>query len=203
MLDFTQDIREAGLIFEDRGYSIVGSPLAFGKVVHGTGPNKFTAHLKPFSASYLNNKMILSLNNFLSQTTVLDVDDYELTKTIFNKLGLNLDSLVSSTMSWYGQPNRRKLIYNGINIPLDICSVRYNYKTVFEFKGATLPGVPGPENVYTYYDLAPPTIHSKTKQPYTFITKLFYKNELPEFPNTLLNIWKNWEQEKDNLLKLF
>lgn len=198
MLDFTQDIKEAGLLFEDHGYHLASAPASFGKRMSYINDIKYS-----FPADKLLSNMNIAINHYLSHTCALDIDDSVLSQTIFKYLGINFNDLIYNTMCWQGRPNRYKLIYNSPNINLNLCNVNLKGKIILEFKGAVMTDEITTYNKYNYFDHAPPSLHSETKERYKFVSQIMMKNELPNFPDKLLNIWKNWEQEKDNLLKLF
>lgn len=200
MLDFTQDIKEAGLLFEDYGYLINAAPISFGKHIQAAS-SKTKAHLQNYSAKNLLPNMNIALNHYLSNTVALDIDNYTLFEPICKYLGLNLQNLIYNTMAWQGRENKFKLIYNTHGLTLDLCTlISKDKQVIFELKGAKLPGPVTPTNIYSYFDHAPPSIHATTKQNYKWITKLFYKKDLPELPNKLLDVWQNWEYYKKQFL---
>lgn len=195
MLKFTTDIKEAGLIFEEYGYKLAAAPISFGKNFSFLNDVNHT-----FPAENLLPNMNIAITHIPNKTCALDVDHESLSIPILKYLGIDLGNLIQTTMSWRGRPNRCKLLFNSPNFNLDICSLRYEEKMVLEIKGAELYSETSKENKYNYFEVLPPSIHGVTKERYEFITELVPRNNLPNLPDKLLEVYCNFKDFEKILL---
>jgi hypothetical protein len=208
MLEFTKDIREAGLIYEEYGYVISAVPAKFGKI------NELALSLKGYKSSFpadkLNPKCSILLNHYLSKTVALDVDDYEKCFRIFKDFNIDLDELIASTTTFQGQQNHYKLIYNR-NFESNL-----GYKTIFSsdgeilsFKGCDLCydlTLDNADFIGNYLDHLPPSVNppvtymggnTMPEIQYKFITPLLRRDELPNMPSEVIDMWKNFDNLKE------
>lgn len=208
-MKFTDDVRVAGLLFEEYGYKINAMPLSFGKFTNHVF--SYDGYLKNFPASDLNDKCSIILNHYLSKTVSIDVDDYRLIKLIFQDINIDLDHLIHNTMSWYGGDNHCKLIFKkkSPDIILDRTSLHpwIDRESILTFKGYKLPGLVHYENLNNYFDHLPPSWYIpnpkiKYTKRYEFITRLYRYDELPVVPDDIMNIWSNFNQYQQRFTDL-
>jgi len=199
-MKFTDDVREAGLLFEEYGYKINALPVKFGKFTNHVF--SYDGYLKNFPASNLNDNCSIILNHYLSGTVSIDVDDYKIVKMLFEDVGINLDQLIENTMSWYGGDNHCKLIFKkqSQDISLDRTSLHpwIDRESILTFKGYKLPVPVNHTNLNNYFDHLPPSWYipnpkiAYTRR-YQFITGLYRYDELPVIPDSIMNVWSNFE----------
>lgn len=207
-MKFTEDVREAGLLFEEYGYKINALPIKFGKFTNHVF--SYDGYLKNFPACDLNDKCSIILNHYLSNTASIDVDDYKLVKTLFQDINIDLDDLTHSTMSWYGGDNHCKLIFKKhTDMSLDRTSLHpwIDRESILTFKGYKLPVPVNHENLNNYFDHLPPSWYipnPKTQytRRYEFITRLYRYDELPVIPDSIVDLWSNFDRYKERLTDL-
>ena len=199
MLEFTTDIKEAGLIFEEYGYYINAMPKAYGKRIQdicGTD-----VYLTNFSAKLLNDKLNFKINHFLSNTISLDIDNITLGTKLFKEFNMDLIELMHSTTSWSARTNSCKIIFrrpNGFKANFTTFKTVTN-NIVIELKGAPMYMPVTKENLGNYFDLAPPSIHVVVSQPYKFISKLIPQKQLPIVPDSIIDFWLNFSNYETKL----
>ena len=190
MLEFTQDIREAAIEYNEMGYHICAWPRRFGKYVEKTLIPKWYTY--SFPGASVTDQMNIGINHYLSGTCSIDIDNLELSRKVFSSIGIDLDKLAYQTMCWQGRENTYKILYDGKNLSLPYQWLRVNddTSTVFELRGLKFDTEIVEEG---YMDLLPPSIHPLTKRPYKFLTKLVHKAELPTLPDEIIEVWSNWQ----------
>ena len=177
-----------------REYVRAGYVLVAWDAADGKRPTSPGWGLRAFPADEVADHHNLGMNHLLSQTSSIDVDNLARTKQIFQAIGLDLDALADSTMTWCGRPDRLKLLYRAPNPPLGVKAFSIDGEVIFELRGA-LPGKQA-------QDLLPPSLHPVTKKRYELRTRLIPRAELPAMPEQLVEIWRNWEAWRPALLQL-
>lgn len=187
MIDFPTSIPLAGRAYASAGYKLVGWEANGQKGPGGKGSGGWG--LRAFRVEALTDQHSIGVNHALSGTACIDVDDLELTRRVFEFVGIDLDELCASTTTYRGRPERRKLLFRtpdptakwrGAN------KLTVNGKTVFELRGAP----PGKQ----VQDVLPPTVHPDTGRPYAFDTRMRPAAELPLLPEQLELIWRDWKE---------
>ena len=177
-----------------RAYASAGYVLVAWDAIYGKRPKSPGWGLRAFPADQVADHHSIGVNHGLSGTAAIDVDNLEKTKRIFEAIGLDLDALAESTMTWCGRPDRLKLLYCAPNPPLGVKAFSIDSEVIFELRGA-LPGKQA-------QDLLPPSLHPDTKKRYELRTRLIPRDELPAMPEPLVEIWRNWEAWRPALLQL-
>jgi len=121
-------------------------------------------------------------------TMALDIDDIDFAKNWLSMRGVCLDALLGDDNAVHivsGRPGRYKLLYRlpvGCE-PLPTKQVSMsNEEMGIEFRCASGTGL-------TVQDVLPPSIHPKTKKPYSWGGKGDWR-EIPEIPAELLRVWR-------------
>jgi hypothetical protein len=185
-------------------YASNGYVLAGWLRIHGKGPKDQDDRgwgLRAFSPADVTERHNIGLNHGLSRTAVLDVDDVPRMREVLELLGLDLDDLVQSTMSWRGNPERVKLAFRAPKPMRQVKKLTIwlhaddaDQHTVFELRGAA--------EGKQAQDVLPPSIHPDTGMPYCFETSFRPYAELPELPAALADVWANWDKFKLILRRL-
>lgn len=123
----------------------------------------------------------IGLAHLYSRTCALDIDNLDLARKYFDKIGIDLIALLSSGVRISsGRPGRAKLIYV---IPDDIKAKELlsinDQVNGFELRCATKNGM-------TVQDVLPPTIHPSTSKPYEWKGDW---TKLPVLPTKLAQHW--------------
>ena len=139
----------------------------------------------------------IGLLHSLSGTVALDIDHMLNTRTIFEGLGIDLDAILDSAPRIVGRPDRGKALFAApagdplttrkISWPVDGDPRRT--EVVFELRAGSVQ------------DVLPPSIHPDTGQPYTW-AGADIANGLPEIPEQLLTIWRQWDKFRPQLADL-
>ena len=127
-----------------------------------------------------------------SGTCAIDIDNVEHTKIIFDELGIDFSLLMNSAPQIVGRENRGKLLFKA---PPDLITHKISWPTkddprktevVFELRAGAVQ------------DVLPPSIHPDTGRPYEWAGKSIWDG-LPELPNQLLTLWKEWDRFRPQL----
>ena len=131
-----------------------------------------------------------------SRLCSLDVDDLEAMRVICEEFGWDLDALQAGHPTIQGRapgmrvmfrvPEGVKLAYHSLSWPHRTDAGRRF--TVFEIRAAT---------DQQRQDVLPPSVHPETGKPYIWLTKP--NGVIPEPPEWLLALWKNWDALKPQL----
>lgn len=179
------DIRNAARTYAQAGYALAAWDRRLGK-----GPTALGWGLQAVEPEAVHDDHNIGLNHALSRTAVLDVDDLVTARKVLEAFDVDVDALAVTTMTWAGNPeNRMKLAFRceaGLSNKKLIIERAGKKKTVFELRGA-------PEGKQSQ-DVLPPSIHPDTRKPYQFITQLVPRDQLPELPDPLAQLWRNWRQ---------
>lgn len=198
MLDFTQDITEAGILYEEYGYKINAIPITYEKNIQGA--LSLQGYKSNFPSNLLNNKCNIAINHYLSDTLALDIDDIQKTNLILKNFNLNAYDLITSTMTFQGQNNHYKLIFKKHhNYKLDFKSLYTSQYNAFSLKGYELSFQLSKFNndlLGNYFDLLPPSVIPSLNIKYKFITQILPKDKLPVMPTELLELWQNFDNLK-------
>ena len=178
--------------WNDLGYKLV----AF--AVGTKGPSHSGWHRKAANPERIGSGNFGVLHG-LSGTCSIDLDDFDAAIRILEALGVDYDEELSKTFAWRGRPERAKLLYRlpeGVSLPIRKLADPDNAQHVLiELRG---PG----DGSKAAQDLLPPSIHPKTQKPYECITRPRPVAELPEPPQSLLDVWLNWDAWKNDLLRI-
>lgn len=141
-----------------------------------------------------NSKLNMGVLLNASGICVIDIDNVSHTRTMFAKIGIDYDEIFKDAPRLVGNPERDKAIF------LAHKDIKLTHKTlswpvkdgeknevdvVIEFRGGAVQ------------DVLPPSIHPDTKAPYIWRKEPF--GVIPELPEQLLNIWKEWDKYKPQL----
>lgn len=125
----------------------------------------------------------------------LDVDDIDATRAIFDEFGWNLDALRDGHPTIQGRPGGFRIMFRvPAGVALAYHALTWPKKsgdgrmTVFELRAA---------QDQQRQDVLPPSIHPDTGAPYVWLTKP--NGNIPEPPDFLLQIWKNWDSLKPQM----
>jgi|688.fasta_scaffold04297_18 hypothetical protein len=207
-MNFPDDVREAGLLFEEYGYKINAMPVRFGKFTNHVF--SYDGYLKNFPATNLNNDCSIILNHYLSGTASIDVDDYRIIKILLHDVGIDIDDLIENTMAWRGGDNHCKLIYkkhDNISLNRTSLKIKKDNESILTFKGYQLPVPVDHGNLNNYFDHLPPSWYIpnpkiKYDRRYQFITRLFKYEELPVIPDSIIEIWSNFSRYEQRFIDL-
>ncbi|MCX7108687.1 MAG: bifunctional DNA primase/polymerase [Proteobacteria bacterium] len=187
--------------YRQAGFSLVPIPPVNGKPAKGPvrqGWNRPHAADNPHGytdnpdqwAECLARGWNIGLAHGPSGTMALDVDSLEETLRVFSEAGIPLADWLSDPASVHflsGKPGKEKLISRlpvGVSLP----SVKLSWKvdgketSIFELRNSSSTGA-------TVQDVAPPSIHPDTGQPYKLVGDV---TQLPTIPAELLDIWQHW-----------
>lgn len=163
------------------------APTSFGWQTKATAPEFWDA----------NPSHNIGLLHSMSGTVALDIDHMLNTRTIFEGLGIDLDAILESAPRIVGRPDRGKALFAApagdplttrkISWPVDGDPRRT--EVVFELRAGSVQ------------DVLPPSIHPDTGQPYTW-AGADIANGLPELPEQLLTIWRQWDRFRPQLADL-
>lgn len=163
------------------------APTSFGWQTKATAPDFWDA----------NPSHNIGLLHSLSGTVALDIDHMLNTRTIFDGLGIDLDAILAGAPRIVGRPDRGKALFAApagdplttrkISWPVDGDPRRT--EVVFELRAGSVQ------------DVLPPSIHPDTGQPYTW-AGADIANGLPELPEQLLTIWRQWDRFRPQLADL-
>ncbi len=132
------------------------------------------------------------IHGFSSPPTVaFDIDDVELTKLVFEGLGIDLDELTAGAPGTVGKPGRAKAWFK---LPEElqgkVLSVvklaTADNKAVFELRTGRVQ------------DVLPPSIHPDTGRPYEWKGPS-PRDGFPELPAPLADMLQHWDKWKDTL----
>lgn len=125
----------------------------------------------------------------------LDVDDLDATAEIFAEFGWNLEELRANYPTIQGRPGGMRIMFRvPAGVALAYHALTWPKKsgagrmTVFELRAA---------QDQQRQDVLPPSIHPDTGEPYQWLTKP--NGTIPEPPDFLLQIWKNWDALKPQM----
>lgn len=188
----TTPVIEHARQYADLGFKLVawhgGSPVC-------KFPKRQSWGLEPLDPNTLNGEDMIGLNHGLSHTVVIDGDNLELTRVVFDALGLSVDAMPGDPPSYRGNPARLKWLYRlpkGFTPPGvkklsgKVCGVE---TTVFELRGC-----PAGKQAQ---DVLPPSRHPMGA--YEWINPPVAYDQLPELPEELAGLWLNWDAFKDLL----
>lgn len=124
-----------------------------------------------------------------SGIVVLDIDNIEYTKLIFEYFGLDYDTIFAGAPRIVGRPGHDKAIFRapeGVKLGAHKLSWPTQTEdndriTVIEFRAGAIQ------------DVLPPSIHPDTQVPYEWRISPF-DVDLPELPKPILSIWLDWDQ---------
>ena len=163
------------------------APTSFGWQTKATDPEFWDA----------NPSHNIGLLHSMSGTVALDIDHMLNTRTIFEGLGIDLDAILENAPRIVGRPDRGKALFAApagdplttrkISWPVDGDPRRT--EVVFELRAGSVQ------------DVLPPSIHPDTGQPYTW-SGADIENGLPELPEQLLTIWRQWDKFRPQLADL-
>jgi hypothetical protein len=163
------------------------APTSFGWQTKATAPEFWDA----------NPSHNIGLLHSMSGTVALDIDHMLNTRTIFEGLGIDLDAILENAPRIVGRPDRGKALFAApagdplttrkISWPVDGDPRRT--EVVFELRAGSVQ------------DVLPPSIHPDTGQPYTW-AGADIANGLPELPEQLLTIWRQWDKFRPQLADL-
>lgn len=175
------------------GYRLVAWPMRQGKAPHASGWGR--AAVDPLRVTDSDN---IGVNHALSGTACIDVDHLLLSSVVFEYLGVDIEALKASTLSYCGRPDRVKLLFRAPSPALGVRKLRVRISpddreptTVLELRGA----VDGKQA----QDVLPPSIHPTTGEPYKLLTPLRAVEQLPQLPAALLDLWQNWNAHEPAL----
>ena len=139
----------------------------------------------------------IGLLHSLSGTVALDIDHMLNTRTIFEALGIDLDAILESAPRIVGRPDRGKALFAApAGDPLTTRKISWpvegdprKTEVVFELRAGSVQ------------DVLPPSIHPDTGQPYTW-AGADIASGLPELPEQLLTIWRQWDRFRPQLADL-
>ena len=127
-----------------------------------------------------------------------DIDDFEATRIIFTELGLDLDAMLGANPTIQGKSTGARVMFKvPENVTLPYHSLQWPRQdgsgnfTVFELRSSD-----GTQR----QDVLPPSIHPDTGTPYVWLTKP--NGHIPEPPDFLLTIWREWARFKPQLKSL-
>lgn len=123
-----------------------------------------------------------------SGIVVLDIDNVEETKMVFETYGLDYDKLLKGCPRIRGKPDHDKAIFKApLNTPLKRHSLSWVNRddktkthTVFELRGGMVQ------------DVLPPSIHPDTKSPYEW--RVDPSDGIPKLPTEILSMWVEWDK---------
>ena len=163
------------------------APTSFGWQTKATAPEFWDA----------NPSHNIGLLHSMSGTVALDIDHMLNTRTIFEGLGIDLDAILENAPRIVGRPDRGKALFAApagdplttrkISWPVDGDPRRT--EVVFELRAGSVQ------------DVLPPSIHPDTGQPYTW-AGADIANGLPDLPEQLLTIWRQWDRFRPQLADL-
>lgn len=128
-----------------------------------------------------------------SGIVVIDIDNVEETKIIFESFGFNYETLLKGAPRIQGRLGHDKAIFlapEGITLgskklPWENKDDPAVTHTVFELRGGMVQ------------DVLPPSIHPDTKQPYVWIIE---PASIPSLPKEILSIWTEWDKFRSQLI---
>lgn len=159
-------------------------------------PRELVTTIDRAQAKLAGGPMNMGLCHLPSGTISLDVDDESWTRVIFDEFGIDYDAVLGSGMRIKSKSGRDKAIFLAPS-DLDLHKVSWpkpdaikptDRFTIFELRS-------GPNQ-----DVLPPSLHPdghqyewhEGKAPWDF-------NKLPEIPDELLNLWRNFSAMKDQI----
>lgn len=122
----------------------------------------------------------LGLLHAYSGTAALDIDDVEVTRVLFQAIGIDLDALLNDPATvriTRGDPTRGKIIFR-MATPLPSKKILHDGKTAYELRCATANGL-------SVQDVLPPSTHP-SGQPYEWQGDF---RQLSDIPEALLVHW--------------
>jgi hypothetical protein len=163
------------------------APTSFGWQTKATAPEFWDA----------NPSHNIGLLHSMSGTVALDIDHMLNTRTIFEGLGIDLDAILENAPRIVGRPDRGKALFAApVGDPLNTRKISWpvdgdprRTEVVFELRAGSVQ------------DVLPPSIHPDTGQPYTW-AGADIANGLPELPEQLLTIWRQWDRFRPQLADL-
>lgn len=162
-------------------------------------PNGYTDNPDQW-AEWLDRGCNIGLAHRPSGTMALDIDSLEETRRVFGEAGLPLDQWLSDPASVHflsGKPGKEKLIFrlpDGVSLPTVQLSWKVDGRevSIFELRNSSTGGP-------TVQDVAPPSIHPDTQEPYKLIGDI---TAIPPAPPELLGVFQNWQEWKAFFLTL-
>lgn len=185
------NVSDAASRYLSAGYSLTAWQQGTGKGPRNPGWDKQSIT----SATDMQN---IGLVHGLTRTVVLDLDDWSLTRLVFMELfGINVDTWMEEYPTYYGNPDRRKILFKvPANVTQKLSVVKLNFPDkqkgeVFSIRGAT------GENPAAAQDVLPPSIHPETGMRYQWIKTPPALNKLKNAPAAFMELWENWEDYSD------
>lgn len=200
MIVFPSDIGEAAFAYNELGYRLSGWPRRMGKHLKGLGIPEWW--LYDFPADRVTDQFNIGINHYLSDTCCLDIDHTPASIKIFQYLGLDLEEIKQSTMSWQGSTRGFKSLFLVPKAETEWLILRTeSIPSVFELRSGKHKNKLGDAQV-ACCDTVPPSHLYTTNVTYAFLTDPIAKKDLPELPEKLVEIWQNQDHYKDIFIKL-
>lgn len=161
---------------------------------NGTGKGPRSPGWDKQSIAAASDTQNIGLVHGLSRTVVLDLDDWPLTRHVFKELlGVDVDAWMEDYPTYYGNPDRRKIVFKvpaRITEKLSVIKLNFPDKKkgeVFSIRGAT------GENPSAAQDVLPPSVHPETGMRYQWIKTPPPIHELKDAPPAFMELWENWK----------
>jgi len=161
---------------------------------NGTGKGPRSPGWDKQSITQANDSQNIGLVHGLSRTVVLDLDHWDLTRKVFYELfGINVDDWMNEYPTYYGNPERRKIVFKvpaRVTEKLSVVKLNFPDKKlgeVFSIRGAT------GEKPSAAQDVLPPSIHPETGLRYQWVKTPPPLNRLKNAPAAFMELWENWK----------
>lgn len=191
MINFPTEIREAAIAYNELGYRLSGWPRRAGKHIKGVGIKDWWTY--DFPAHQVTDKINIGINHYLSDTCCIDIDHTPASIKIFKYLGLDLEDIKNSTMSWRGSERGFKSIFHEPKVKTEWFMLKNeSIPSIFELRCGKHSNKEGDAQV-ACCDTVPPSHLYDTKVTYAFLTNPIMKKDLPNLPDKLIEVWQNQE----------